>query len=289
MVFDETKCVTSEIDKDLCSHDGSQACHNVHDCFHEAVLSKAAGFVAIFNHNYDFSICKFYSQVSCSDNTVATNAGEKAKRDDNNRLVFVLRPLAPPPAEHPSDQLAVLQTIPLEANEKSERQLDCFDDSICGTGSRIHYYDHFQLEKQQSRGAFQTRIFRGNLAVEGEFPFAVRLSAQDSSICGGTLIDRQWILTAAHCLFKANSFEMYKNLDDISIGANDPNLSEAIHLKMKLKRNKNVFVHPKYRRIQSKSFDFALIKLGWFPIFFYFLNFDFKNCLFRAWRHQVLQ
>lgn len=49
--------------------------------------------------------------------------------------------------------------------------------------------------------AFMPRIVGGTRAHEGEFPAKVSLqSRQGFHFCGGTLIDLQHVLTAAHCL-----------------------------------------------------------------------------------------
>jgi len=47
------------------------------------------------------------------------------------------------------------------------------------------------------------RIVGGNKAEPGEFPYQVRLnirSRRGSSLCGGVIIDKRHILTAAHCM-----------------------------------------------------------------------------------------
>lgn len=49
--------------------------------------------------------------------------------------------------------------------------------------------------------AFVPRIIGGTLATLGEFPGSVSLQTrQGFHFCGGTLIDMQHVLTAAHCM-----------------------------------------------------------------------------------------
>ena len=55
----------------------------------------------------------------------------------------------------------------------------------------------------------EPRIVGGASADPGEYPWQVRLSIYDtvsgfSYLCGGTLIDPQWVLTAGHCVTESN-------------------------------------------------------------------------------------
>ncbi|KAI7815052.1 Serine protease, partial [Rhyzopertha dominica] len=55
------------------------------------------------------------------------------------------------------------------------------------------------------------RIIDGEPAAHGQFPWQVAVRFTTSSgtfFCGGSLIDRQWVLTAAHCTTGALSFEL---------------------------------------------------------------------------------
>lgn len=47
---------------------------------------------------------------------------------------------------------------------------------------------------------FPARIIGGADALPGQFPYQISLIVNNSHICGGSIIDNQWILTAGHCV-----------------------------------------------------------------------------------------
>uniref|UniRef100_A0A663N8F2 Peptidase S1 domain-containing protein n=1 Tax=Athene cunicularia TaxID=194338 RepID=A0A663N8F2_ATHCN len=44
------------------------------------------------------------------------------------------------------------------------------------------------------------RIVGGSGAMPGQWPWQVSLHMQGIHVCGGSIITRQWIVTAAHCV-----------------------------------------------------------------------------------------
>ena len=69
------------------------------------------------------------------------------------------------------------------------------------------------------------KIVNGQDALEHSICWQVRLSVDNSYLCGGTIIDRNWVLTAAHCI-GSNSVNIYAG-DHIASDPNDDILHSA--------------------------------------------------------------
>lgn len=91
----------------------------------------------------------------------------------------------------------------------------------------------------------EPRISHGKNANSGQFPFYVHLEVnlgpKGYSICGGSLISKQWVVTSAGCL-------------DDSIGVNvhlgslrPANVTEEGRVIVKVSKSE-IFRHPKYFR-----------------------------------------
>ncbi|ALC43174.1 CG10477 [Drosophila busckii] len=99
--------------------------------------------------------------------------------------------------------------------------------------------------------SIEGRITNGKTAHEGQFPYQVGLSFSSSSgswWCGGSLIDHQWVLTAAHCTSGASDVKMY-------FGATKRTSAKVIHSVQAF----NFIQHAGYNSAVLRN-DISLIK-----------------------------
>uniref|UniRef100_A0A670JVW2 Peptidase S1 domain-containing protein n=1 Tax=Podarcis muralis TaxID=64176 RepID=A0A670JVW2_PODMU len=101
------------------------------------------------------------------------------------------------------------------------------------------------------------RIYGGNIAVEGEWPWQASLQLNGIHRCGATLIGDIWLLTAAHCFRGVRDLRSWT----ASFGARlNPPL---------LRRNlRQIIVHEQYAEsVMRHEFDIAVVQLA-YPIQF---------------------
>ena len=120
-----------------------------------------------------------------------------------------------------------------------------------------------QTNRPPGGGAVTPRVISGDKVPEGAYPWMVALlfkyngSATDEHYCGGTLVDRQWVMTAAHCV-QAIGIE---NSTDIEVLIGQNKLSGTTGMRVPVR---GAVIHPGYDRWTIKN-DFALLKLE-FPV-----------------------
>jgi len=112
------------------------------------------------------------------------------------------------------------------------------------------------------------RIVGGVEAKVNEFPWIASLiliidGSETDSMCGGTLISAEWIVTAAHCLYKDNDFKtLYKPSEQVwTLGEHD--FLDWGETKIPTIRSKveKVIVSPEWNSMTTRG-DIALIKLA---------------------------
>lgn len=99
------------------------------------------------------------------------------------------------------------------------------------------------------------RIVNGKPADVGQLPYQVllviNLPGLRKAVCGGSLIDTKWVLTAAHCAVDALSFQVH-------LGAHSyKNINESGRVII---QSSEKIVHTKYNP-SALANDLALIKL----------------------------
>ena len=105
-----------------------------------------------------------------------------------------------------------------------------------------------------------TRVYGGTLADRGEYPYQVAViqfapDGKGYGLCGGSIIDRQWILTAAHCAADNEGTPATPQQMLVEIGTT--RLQEGVQLDVA-----EVIVHPDYTSDwRGLEHDVALLKL----------------------------
>jgi secreted trypsin-like serine protease len=61
--------------------------------------------------------------------------------------------------------------------------------------------------RQSPATSVDALIVGGEPASPGEFPWMAAIVDEDGAFCGGALIDREWVLTAAHCFFSEPEYD----------------------------------------------------------------------------------
>ncbi|KAK6467749.1 serine protease 33-like [Huso huso] len=96
-----------------------------------------------------------------------------------------------------------------------------------------------------------SRIVGGSDAQKGAWPWQVSIMKQGFPICGGSLIDKNWVLSAAHCFQSSSNV----NLFTVRLGA--LSLSQQQGVDMRLLR---IVVRPGFKSAEQGG-DAALLQL----------------------------
>jgi len=66
----------------------------------------------------------------------------------------------------------------------------------------------------------ESRIIGGEEAAKGQFPYQAAITLSDYDFCGGSLISKNWVLTAGHCVDRYSQWT-------VDLGALPPRLQRT--------------------------------------------------------------
>ncbi|KAB5583777.1 hypothetical protein PHYPO_G00099530 [Pangasianodon hypophthalmus] len=106
------------------------------------------------------------------------------------------------------------------------------------------------------RAPFNTRIVGGQSASDGVWPWQVSLQSPayyGGHFCGGTLINKDWVMTAAHCFSstKTSGLTVYLGKQTLS-GSNPNQIARGVA---------QIVLHPSYNNATQNN-DIALLRLN---------------------------
>lgn len=138
-------------------------------------------------------------------------------------------------------------------------------DYICGRAVANRKFKELLLRDQSysamSRAKYRPieirmpRIIGGDETAPGEFPWTVSVKLNGQPICGGSLIDRSWILTAAHCVVGYNPRNLTVRLGAYRI--KDTSETQTVELPVSM-----FIVHKQYSMPRPFSNDIALLRMA---------------------------
>nr|CAD7411373.1 unnamed protein product [Timema cristinae] len=101
------------------------------------------------------------------------------------------------------------------------------------------------------------RIVGGEATNPGEFPWLVSITRRGGHFCGGTLLNKRWVLTAAHCMC-SGPVQLPAELIRVTVGEHD--LSSGENPAAHEVRVRKMLLHPEYKCTRFLN-DIALLEL----------------------------
>uniref|UniRef100_A0A8C5MW66 Ovochymase-2 n=1 Tax=Leptobrachium leishanense TaxID=445787 RepID=A0A8C5MW66_9ANUR len=125
-------------------------------------------------------------------------------------------------------------------------------------GTRDHKCGYKPLQKTTNRPLeFMMRIVGGKNSEVGGQPWTVSLQMYGKHLCGGSIVEKGMVVTAAHCVYPADRTKVSQMV--VIAGDYDQNVIDPQEQSIPLS---DVAIHPKYKDDGSMSYDIALLFLS---------------------------
>ena len=124
---------------------------------------------------------------------------------------------------------------------------------------------------QDGEGKVGTQVVGGTPVPEGKYPFMTSIQADTSDrppykeyFCGGTLIDEDSVLTAAHCavFIGRKTTERTLGYKDVRLEVGVTVLNSDQGQRRRIERLSDIRIHPDYNGVRNNKFDAAVIQLA---------------------------
>lgn len=102
----------------------------------------------------------------------------------------------------------------------------------------------------------RSKIIGGAIAKEGQFPYQVSIRLYNFHLCGGSILNNRWILTAAHCFDGSKDIPILSNpgIMNVVAGTNTLNAGGDVY------KTELIILHEKYN-FNFTEYDIALMKV----------------------------
>ncbi|XP_030294085.1 enteropeptidase [Sparus aurata] len=147
-----------------------------------------------------------------------------------------------------------LETIVSETCKSEEVvSLSC-DNQPCGVRQVANVRREIDQSAESIPGQGDGRVVGGYDAAKGAWPWTVSLQLRRKHVCGGSMIGRDWVLTAAHCIYGKNVLSWW------SVVAGLHSQTDENSADVQTRQVDRIIINKHYNRL-TKQADIALMHL----------------------------